>query len=157
MNSFGMWHSNDFRSSKEIDDALDNPSSTVETFLQLDDIPNEIRTNKKLMRFFKPEAISTLITYITTMPKDTDQDQLKYRFPFVAAEILKGDCKEIANLIFARNPEEEYKSESKFNNEDNDVIMEEIEPTKESPQQEIKEKEITPLLIPVVQEAKPSK
>ena len=136
------------RNTKEIEDAMSNEASTLETFLQLDDIASEIKNNTKLAEHFGFQYVQKLIDYVTQMPNETGQDSRKFRFPFVAAEILKADCKPIANLIFSVNPEKEVVVKSP--SEDSEVQIDDLStesPLKEeimkSPENEVKSPEVS--------------
>ena len=131
------------RDPKEIEDAINNEKSTIETFLLIDDIAAEFKNNTKLAEHFNYQYVQKLIEYVTQMPKETDQDNRKYRFPFVATEILKTDCKPIANLIFSLNPEKEVIVKSP--SDEGDVQIDDLNsgsPQKEenakSPEKELK-------------------
>ncbi len=141
-----FWQIYESKNTKEIEDALNNEASTLETFLQLDDIANEIRINSKLASHFGPNYVQGLIDYVTQMPKETDSELRKFRFPFVASELLKADCKNIQNLIFSLKPDEEQEKKSPSN--DSDVQLDDINsasPMKDDQPKPV-EKEASPTL-----------
>ena len=137
-----FWETFEPKNTKEIVEALHNESSTLDTFLQLDDIANEIKINSELANHFGPAYVQGLIDYVTQMPKETDTTLRKFRFPFVAAEILKADCRHIHNLMFSLNPEEEAK---KSPSNDSDVQFDDLNsPVKDESNKEVNNEVLTP-------------
>jgi hypothetical protein len=139
-----FWQIYESKNTKEIEDALNNEASTLETFLQLDDIANEIRINTKLASHFGPIYVQGLIDYVTQMPKETDSDLKKFRFPFVAAELLKADCQNIQNSVFSLKPEEEPEKKSPSN--DSDVQLDESSPMKDDQIKPVEKEVASPTL-----------
>jgi hypothetical protein len=93
-------------------DLLENPATTVETFLQLDSIIDiySSENNKEINTFFTPQNISKLIYYATTMPTISSPEQEKYRFPFISSEILSNKNLDIQKVLNAKYPEQAYQA-----------------------------------------------
>ena len=58
--------------------------------------------------------MNELLDYIITEPKETDSDKRKYKYPFVACDVLTSEVKEISEyFVMAEPPNDKLLSDIK--------------------------------------------
>jgi serine/threonine-protein phosphatase 6 regulatory subunit 3 len=79
--------------SSNIDEVLNDPTVTLNTVLEQEEILQELRAmNKKLVEFLsRPESLNGMIDLITTEPSTDVPLASQYKLPNVACEVLTSD------------------------------------------------------------------
>jgi len=107
-----FWKTYGFHITSAIDTILESSDFTLEQLLDEEDILQETKSqNKKLLEFItKPSSLEQLIKYITEEPEVEEKEgesklsakasNLKYKYPFLACEILSSDVWPIINPFF---------------------------------------------------------
>jgi hypothetical protein len=101
-----FWRTFGFHTVSAIDTIFDRGDYTLEEFLEEEEILQESKAlNKKLMEYLTDlPQLSKLFEYITQEPTDSDDPKRRYKYPFIACEILVADISPVVDAIF-RNPE----------------------------------------------------
>lgn len=87
-----------------IDKILDREGGfTLEELLQEEDLLQECKAqNTKLLEYLaKPATLAKLVTYLTETPSESDSEHRRYRYPFVASEVLSCDVPALKAVLFA--------------------------------------------------------
>jgi len=64
----------------------------------------ELRNNNStLLKFFTPERIQTLITYITQFPSEESSEKAAQKYPYVASEVFATECSGLLDNVFTRD------------------------------------------------------
>ena len=90
--------------SPSIDTILDREAGfTLEELLEEDELLQECKgQNTKLTDFLtQPETLDKLVRYVTDMPSADDTEARRYKYPFVASEVLACDIPVLRDAIFA--------------------------------------------------------
>lgn len=93
---------NDFSFPSPIDDLLPNPDCTLESLLDVDDVIRDTRSHKQILVDFlaKPEHVEKLFNYVTKEPEASASENVKFRYPMIACELLVAEVREIEKVIF---------------------------------------------------------
>eukprot|EP00967_Tisochrysis_lutea_P057918 scaffold73494_cov35-Tisochrysis_lutea.AAC.4 len=77
---------------------------TLEQLLDEDDLLQECKSqNDKLVEFLaQPDNMSKMIDYVVDMPKESDSEARRFKFPYVSSEVLCCDLQMIRDVIFAQ-------------------------------------------------------
>lgn len=77
---------------------------TLEQLLEEDDLLQECKSqNDKLLDFIvESDNMSKLIDYIIDMPSETDSEARRFKFPYVASEVLCCDLQSIRDVMFSQ-------------------------------------------------------
>jgi len=103
-----MFWSMRYAQTSSIDGILERESGfTLEDLLGEDDLLQECKShNTKLLEFLcQPETISKLIVYITEMPTDDDTEDRRFKYPYVASEVLSCDLQAIRDVLLGESRE----------------------------------------------------
>ena len=103
-----MFWSMRYAQTSSIDGILERESGfTLEDLLGEDDLLQECKShNTKLLEFLcQPETISKLIVYITEMPTDDDTEDRRFKYPYVASEVLSCDLQAIRDVLLGDSRE----------------------------------------------------
>ena len=97
-----FWRTFGFQSVSPIDTILERDHFTLEDLLDEDDILTECKgQNKKLLEFLvNPDVLMKLVNYILDSPSH-DEEKLRYKYSYLACEILCLDIWDISEAIFA--------------------------------------------------------
>ena len=88
--------------SPSIDTIMERPSGfTLEELLEEDELLQECKAqNAKLTEYLStPAVLYKLVTYVTEMPDASDSDVRKYKYPFVATEVLSCDMPALRDAV----------------------------------------------------------
>ena len=88
-----MFWSLNVASARSLSTLLDNDSFTLEELLEEEELLQECKAqNDKLISFLtQPETMVKLITYIVEMPQEADSEPRRFKYPYVASEVLACD------------------------------------------------------------------
>lgn len=102
-----FWRTFGFQTISAIDTILDRESFTLEELLDEEEIIQETKSqNKKLLEFLtQPASMSKLLEYLTTEPEEDAEAKRKYKYPYVASEIL---CSEVLSICDAVYQQESF-------------------------------------------------
>lgn len=100
-----FWKTFGFNTGSAIDSILDGEDYTLEQLLDEEEIMQETKSqNKRLLDFFvQPETLKKLLYYITVEPEETDTTNRKFKYPFLACEILASEIWAICDAMY-NNP-----------------------------------------------------
>eukprot|EP01099_Mayorella_cantabrigiensis_P008889 TRINITY_DN89_c0_g3_i2.p1 TRINITY_DN89_c0_g3~~TRINITY_DN89_c0_g3_i2.p1 ORF type:complete len:321 (+),score=81.64 TRINITY_DN89_c0_g3_i2:163-1125(+) len=95
-----FWRTFGFTTISPVETILDREHYTLEELLDEEELLQECKSqNKKLLDFLvKPEELDKLVTYVTTEPEETADSKRKFKYPFLACEIL---CSEVWSICEA--------------------------------------------------------
>lgn len=81
----------------KIDRILEQSTISLEELLDEDELLQECKANNsKLVEYLAlPETLSQLVEYVTTMPNENDSESRRYKYPYVASEVL---CSDVAGM-----------------------------------------------------------
>lgn len=98
-----FWKTFGFHTVSAIDTILDGGDYTLEQLLDEEEILQETKSqNKKLIDFIiEPESLKTLLSYITVEPSEDADQKRKYKYPFLACEILASEVWAICDAFYA--------------------------------------------------------
>jgi hypothetical protein len=105
--------------SEEIGKLLDDPKTTVEDLLKVEEIIQEFDSkNEKLINFFDKEKVKHLLDYI--IKEQEDEKDKGYKFPFVCSQIFGLELEKIMKYFFITNKQmqEIEKEETKNSKKD---------------------------------------
>lgn len=99
-----FWRTFGFHTVSAIDTILDRESFTLEDLLDEEEIVQETKTqNKKLLEFLtQPESMSQILEYLTKEPEDEEDQKRKFKYPYVACEILCSEVMAICDAVYQR-------------------------------------------------------
>ena len=88
----------------KIDTILDRKTGfSLDELLDEDEVLQECKANNsKLIEFLVvPSTLATLVEYVTTMPAESDSFARKYKYPYVASEVLCSDVGAVREALVA--------------------------------------------------------
>jgi len=97
-----FWKTFGFHTVSAIDTLIESGDFTLEQLLDEEEILQETKSqNKKLLDFLtEPETLKKLLTYITVEPKEEDDAKRKFKYPFLACEILASEVWAICDAMY---------------------------------------------------------
>jgi len=97
-----FWKTFGFHTVSAIDTLIESGDFTLEQLLDEEEILQETKSqNKKLLDFLtEPETLKKLLTYITIEPKEEDDPKRKFKYPFLACEILASEVWAICDAMY---------------------------------------------------------
>lgn len=100
-----FWKTFGFHTVSAIDTLLEGGEFTLEQLLDEEEILQETKSqNKRLLDFLvKPETLKKLLWYITVEAQDEDDTKRKFKYPFLACEILASEVWAICDAMY-QNP-----------------------------------------------------
>ena len=117
-NNFGMYNFLNFNKNSNIDKLLsDNDSPPIlEDLLIEEGLIDELQNkNEKLIKYLNKEKIKQMLDYIIKEPKDEEDHNKGYKFPFVCSKLFNVEETKIMKYFFKTNKElnEEKKENEK--------------------------------------------
>lgn len=96
-----FWRTFGFHSISAIDTLLESDYFTLEQLLDEEEIIQETKAqNKKLIEFLtEEESIKKLVSYITKEPEEENDSKRRFKYPFLACEILGSEIWAICNSL----------------------------------------------------------
>ena len=116
-NNFGIYNYLNFNKNTNIDKLLsDNDTSPIlEDLLIEEGIIDELQNkNEKLIKYLNKEKIKQMLDYIIKEPKDEEDHNKGYKFPFVCSKLFNVEESKIMKYFFKTN--KELNDEKKDNN-----------------------------------------
>jgi hypothetical protein len=97
-----FWKTFGFHTVSAIDTLLEGEDYTLEQLLDEEEILQETKAqNKKLIDFLvEPETLKKLVEYVTQEPEDEADTKRKYKYPFLACEILASEVWAICDAFY---------------------------------------------------------
>lgn len=97
-----FWRTFGFTAVSAIETILDREQFTLEELLDEEEIIQETKTqNKKLLDYLiKPEPLEKLLEYLTKEPEEDAETKRKFKYPYVACEILCSEVMTICDAIY---------------------------------------------------------
>jgi len=97
-----FWRTFGFHTVSAIDTLLESDDFTLEQLLDEEEILQETKSqNKKLIDFLcQPDSLKKLVTYITQEPEDDADTKRKFKYPFLACEILASEVWAICDAFY---------------------------------------------------------
>eukprot|EP00908_Phaeocystis_cordata_P014003 Transcript_25111.p1 GENE.Transcript_25111~~Transcript_25111.p1 ORF type:complete len:714 (+),score=257.10 Transcript_25111:220-2361(+) len=98
-----MFWSMRYATTSSIDTILEREGGfTLEELLEEDELLQECKSqNTKLLEFLcEPASLTKMITYIVTMPEESDTEARRYKYPYVSSEVLSCDLTALRDAIF---------------------------------------------------------
>jgi len=97
-----FWKNFGFYTASAIDTILDSQDFTLEQLLDEDDILQETKAqNKKLIDCLsEPESLKKLLSYIAAEPAPDADQKRKFKYPFLAAEILASEIWQLIDAFY---------------------------------------------------------
>jgi hypothetical protein len=97
-----FWKTFGFHTVSAIDTLLEGGDFTLEQLLDEEEILQETKSqNKKLLDYLiEPESLKKLLYYITVEPQEEDDPKRKFKYPFLACEILASEVWAICDAIY---------------------------------------------------------
>jgi len=101
-----FWKTFGFHTVSAIDTILEGEDFSLEQLLDEEEILQETKSqNKKLIDFLtEPETLQRLLVYITQEPEDESDTKRRYKYPFLACEILASEVWAICDAFY-QHPE----------------------------------------------------
>lgn len=87
----------------KIDSILEQETFSLDELLDQDELLQECKAkNANLVDFLvAPQTLRTLIEYVTTMPTENDSEARRYKYPYVASEVLCSDVAAVREALVA--------------------------------------------------------
>lgn len=97
-----FWKTFGFHTVSAIDTLLEGEDYTLEQLLDEEEILQETKAqNKKLIDFLvEPDTLKKLVEYVTQEPEDDADSKRKYKYPFLACEILASEVWAICDAFY---------------------------------------------------------
>lgn len=97
-----FWKTFGFHTVSAIDTLLEGEDYTLEQLLDEEEILQETKAqNKKLIDFLvEPDTLKKLVEYVTQEPEDEADSKRKYKYPFLACEILASEVWAICDAFY---------------------------------------------------------
>jgi len=97
-----FWKTFGFHTVSAIDTLLESEDFTLEQLLDEEEILQETKAqNKKLIDFLiEPETLKKLVVYVTQEPEDDSDTKRKYKYPFLACEILASEVWALCDAFY---------------------------------------------------------
>jgi len=97
-----FWRTFGFHTVSAVDTLLDSGEFTLQQLLDEEEILQETKSqNKKLIDFLILEPqLKQLLGYITEAPNEEDDQKRKFKYPFIACEILASEVWAICDAIY---------------------------------------------------------
>jgi len=97
-----FWRTFGFHTVSAVETILDRESYTLEELLDEDEILQEVKSqNKKLLDFLtKPATLLKLFEYITQEPPEDADPKRRFKYPFLACEILCSEIWAVTEAIY---------------------------------------------------------
>jgi serine/threonine-protein phosphatase 6 regulatory subunit 3 len=98
-----FWRSIGFHTVSAIDNILDKEHFTLEELLDEEELLQECKSqNKKLLDYLvEPATLAKLFEYITKEAPDDADPKRKFKYPFVASEVLSSDIWTVVEAIYS--------------------------------------------------------
>lgn len=97
-----FWKTFGFHTVSAIDTLIESGDFTLEQLLDEEEILQETKSqNKKLLDFLtEPETLKKLLAYITQESREEDDAKRKFKYPFLACEILASEVWAICDAMY---------------------------------------------------------
>lgn len=97
-----FWKTFGFHTVSAIDTILESDDYTLEQLLDEEEILQETKSqNKRLIDFLtEPETLKKLVVYITQEPEDENDTKRRFKYPFLACEILASEVWAICDAFY---------------------------------------------------------